>query len=534
MHRRVAALAASLFLLTVTAGIAAAPAQATSTHHPVVAGIDLERATIPDLQRAMNAGRLSSVRLTTFYLNRIRELNPLLHAVIETNPDAVRLAAASDARRHHHATRGLMDGIPVLLKDNIDTADRLLTTAGSYALVGARPARDAGLVSRLRAAGAVILGKANLSEWAAYRSINGSSGWSARGGQTNNPYVLDRNACGSSSGSAVAVSAHLATVAVGTETDGSVVCPSAATGTVGIKPSLGLVSRSGVVPLTAQQDTAGPIARNVVDAAILLAVLNGPDPRDQITVDARSHALADYTRYLRKDALQGKRIGVWRDVVGVSPEAIAALDQAVAQLRRLGASTVEIVPPYLDVIDANEFPAIRTEFKHDINAYLAATPGSHPADLAGLIQFNLDNAALEMPYFRQEIWDSSQRTDGDLTNPQYLALRNAARDAAQRSLDETLHAQNLDAIVAPTNNPPWKTVLGTGSGDFGNFLPTSSPAAVAGYAHLTVPMGFTGPLPLGMSIMGGRFSEPTLLAIGYAFEQSTHVRKPPQLIPTIG
>ena len=532
MHRRVAAFAASFILLTLTVGLSAAPAQAKPTHGPVIAGIDLERATIPDLQRAMNKGRLSSVRLTTFYLNRIRALNPQLHAVIETNPDAVRLAAASDARRHRHATRGLMDGIPVLLKDNIDTADRQLTTTGSFALVGARPARDAHVVSRLRAAGAVILGKANLSEWAAYRSINGSSGWSARGGQTNNPYVLDRNACGSSSGSGVAVSAHLATVAVGTETDGSVVCPSAATGLVGIKPSLGLVSRSGVIPITRQQDTPGPMARNVVDAAILLAAMNGPDPLDQITVDARHHALSDYTQFLRKNALRGKRIGVWRDVFGVSPEAIAALDQAVVQLHRLGASTVEIVPPYLDVIDANEFPAIRTEFKHDINAYLAATPGSHPGDLAGLFQFNLDNAALEMPYFGQELWVRPMASNGDLTDPAYLALRNAARDAAQRGLDETLQTHDLDAIVAPTNNPAWKTVLGTG--DAINFLPTSSPAAVAGYAHLTVPMGFTGPLPLGMSIMGGRFSETTLLAIAYAFEQSTHVRKPPQLIPTIG
>ena len=533
MHGRIAALAAFIALLFVASATTATPAQRVpEVPPPIVAGIDLERATIPDLQRAMDAGQLSSVRLTEFYLQRARALNPVLHAVITTNPDALQLAAASDARRHRHATHGPMDGIPVLLKDNVDTADRQATTAGSFALVDAHPARDAHFVGRLRAAGAVILGKANLSEWAGYRSINGSSGWSAVGGQTANPYVLDRNPCGSSSGSGVAVSAHLATVAVGTETDGSIVCPAGANGIVGVKPSIGLVSRSGVVPISAQQDTAGPMARNVVDAAILLAVLNGPDRRDPPTVDAAQHALRDYTRFLRPHALQGKRIGVWRDVPGRSPETDAAFDLAVRQLRLLGASTVDITIPYLDIIDANEFPAIRTEFKHDINAYLAHTPGKHPADLAGLIQFNRDNAAVEMPFFGQELFERSQATTGDLTDPQYRQMRAAATDAAQRGLDETLSEHRLDAIVAPTNNPAWKTTLGTG--DASLLLISSGSAAVSGYANMTVPMAYVGPLPLGMSIMGGRFSEPTLLAIAYAFEQGTNVRQPPRFLPTIG
>ncbi|MGQ0839051.1 amidase [Actinokineospora sp.] len=530
--RTLAALVAVLFVTSATAAPGTADRGTPPVPAPVVAGIDLERATIPDLQRAMDTGRLSSVRLTAFYLQRIRVLNPTLHAVIATNPDALRLAAASDARRHRHGPRGQMEGIPVLLKDNIDTADRQQTTAGSFALAGARPARDAHLVHRLRSAGAVILGKANLSEWANFRSSMSTSGWSAVGGQTANPYVLDRNPCGSSSGSAVAVSAHLATVAVGTETDGSIVCPSGATGIVGVKPSIGLVSRAGVVPISAAQDTAGPMARNVTDAAILLAAMNGPDRRDESTVDGGAHALADYTRFLRPHALRGKRIGVWRDAAGgASPAADAALDRAVGQLRGLGASTVDISIPYRDIVNENEFPALLTEFKHDINAYLAATPGEHPRDLAGLIEFNRANAAREMPFFAQEVFEQAQATTGDLSDPEYRRVRAAATGAARRGLDEVLGGYRLDAIVAPTNSPAWNTTLGSGDAFlFGS----AGMAAVSGYANLTVPMAYSGALPLGMSIMGGRFSEPTLLAVAYAFEQGTKVRQPPRFLPTVG
>lgn len=535
MHCRIGALAAFVALLFVTSATAAPAGPAPSASPdpaPVVAGINLERATIPDLQRAMNSGRLSSLRLTAFYLQRIQALDPRLNSVIMTNPDALRQAVASDIRRHNHRARGPMEGIPVLLKDNVNTADRQQTTAGSFALIEAEPARDAHLVSRLRAAGAVIIGKANLSEWANFRSTNSSSGWSAVGGQNNNPYVLDRNPCGSSSGSGVAVSAHLATVAVGTETDGSIVCPSGANGIVGIKPSIGLVSRSGVVPISAAQDTAGPMARNVTDAAILLAAINGPDRTDPPTVDGAPHALRDYTRFLRPQALQGKRIGVWRDATGGrSPETDAAFARAVEQLRGLGASTVEVTIPFLDIVDRNEFPALLVEFKHDINAYLAATPGRHPADLAGLIEFNKANADKEMPFFGQELFEAAQATSGDLNDPAYRRMRAAATDAAKRGIDETLRGQRLDAIVAPTNSPAWKTTLGSGDAFlFGS----SSPAAVSGYTSVSVPMAFVGPLPVGMSVIGGRFSEPTVIAIAYAFEQGTKVRQPPRFIPTIG
>jgi amidase len=535
MNSRIRTLAVFVVLVFLTS-VTAVPAPGTPPAPPftdgvTVAGIDLERATIPDLQRAMDSGRLSSARLTAFYLQRIRRLDHRLNAVITTNPDALRLAVASDVRRHTHGARGLMEGIPVLLKDNIDTADRQATTAGSLALVDARPAADAHLAGRLRASGAIILGKANLSEWANFRSTNSSSGWSAVGGQTANPYVLDRNPCGSSSGSAVAVSAHLATVAIGTETDGSIVCPAGANGIVGVKPSIGLVSRSGVVPISAEQDTAGPMARNVIDAAIVLAAINGPDPDDPATVDGAGHALADYTKFLRPNALRGKRIGVWRDATGgASPETDAAFARAVARLERLGASTVDITIPYLDIVDDNEFPALLHEFKHDINAYLAATPGEHPADLAGLIEFNRANAEAEMPFFGQELFEQAQATSGDRSDPEYRRTREAATGAAQRGLDEVLREHRLDAIVAPTNSPAWRTTLGSGDAFlFGS----SSPAAVSGYTNLSVPMAFSGPLPLGMSIMAGRFSEPTVLALAYAFEQGTHARQPPRFLPTI-
>lgn len=530
LPRSRAALAAAGLLIAaplLTGGTAAASTPASSAS---LGGIDVERSTIPDIQRAMNSGRLSSVRLTEFYLGRIAELNPKLHAVIHVNRNALVEAAASDARRRLHATRGPMDGIPILLKDNIDTRDEP-TTAGSQALADARSG-DAFLVSRLRAAGAVIIGKANLSEWANFRSSGSSSGWSAVGGQTNNPYVLDRNPCGSSSGSGAGVSAHLATVAIGTETDGSIVCPSGANGIVGIKPTLGLVSRSGVVPISAQQDTAGPMARNVTDAAVVLSVINGVDPADPATLASRGHASSDYTRFLDRNALRGKRIGVWTDATGgTSPETDAVFTRFIATLRDLGATPVEVSLPLQDVVGENEFPALLNEFKHDINAYLAATGGKHPADLAGLIAFNNAHADTELRFFNQDIFEAAEQTSGDLTDPTYLQQRHAATEAAQRSIDETMATFHLDAIAAPTNSPAWKTTLGQGDAfSFG----TSGPAAVAGYASITVPMGFVGPLPVGVSLIGGRWDEPRLIAFAYAYEQATHVRAAPKFIPSIG
>ena len=529
-------------LVVVLAGVlawaGALPATAAPTAIPgsttVLRGIDLEQATVLDLQEAMDSSRLSSVQLTNFYLHRIRQLNPVLNAVIETSPQALRDAAASDVHRRLHGARSALEGIPVLLKDNIDTDDKLHTTAGSFALLGSEPAQDAFHVARLREAGAIILGKANLSEWANFRSISSSSGWSARGGQVNNPYVLDRNPCGSSSGSAASAAANLAVVTIGTETNGSIVCPASANSTVGLKPTVGLVSRSGIVPISAEQDTAGPITRNVTDAAAVLSVIQGVDPDDPATGDAADFVDRDYLAALDPDALVGKRIGVWREPTAANPEVEAVLDEAVAALEAAGATIVDGVEmPGLGEVLAAQFPALLVEFKHDINAYLAATPGDHPADLAGLIQFNTDNADVEMPFFGQEIFEFAEATDGDLTDPAYLAARATATNGARALIDDLVAAHDLDAIVGPTNNAPWLTDLDNGD-DFTGFVSSSSPAAISGYPNITVPAGYArGELPLGVSFFGPRFSEPTLVAIGYAFEQATQVRRTPQLLPTL-
>jgi amidase len=421
-----------------------------------------------------------------------------------------------------------MDGIPVLLKDNVDTRD-VRATAGSEALLGAR-GRDAFLVTRLRHAGAVILGKANLSEWANFRSFLSSSGWSGVGGQTANPYVLDRNPCGSSSGSGSGIAANLAVVAIGTETDGSIVCPSGANGIVGIKPTLGLISRTGVVPISAEQDTAGPMARNVTDAAVMLSVLTGVDPDDPATAASRGHIARDYTRFLDRRALRGKRIGVWRDVTGGDAATDAVFAQFIDAIRAAGATPVEVSLPLQDVVGNNEFPALLNEFKHDINAYLAKTRGTHPADLQGLIDFDLAHAATELQFFQQEIFDLSQTFSGSLDDPDYKVQRATATGAAQQSIDDTMASLHLDAIAAPTNSPAWLTTLGQGD----NFVfGSSGPAAVAGYPNISVPMGFSGELPIGVSLFASRFQEPKLIALAFAVEQTLHARRPPKFLATL-
>jgi amidase len=524
----VAAALAAIAVLGGTSADARPPVTMVKLH-----GVDLDGATVLDLQRFMDKHRFTSAQLTAFYLSRIQQLNSVLHAVIETNPDAPAEATASDDHRTRQGSRGPLDGIPVLLKDNVDTGDQEHTTAGSFALVGDTP-DDAFLVTRLRAAGAVILGKANLSEWANFRSLTSSSGWSGRGGQTNNPYVLDRNPCGSSSGSAVAAAADLATVTIGTETDGSIVCPSGTNDDVGIKPTLGLVSRGGVIPISAEQDTAGPITRNMTDAAAVLSVIQGVDGSDAATAAAGPFVGRDYLDDLDSHALQGKRIGVWRgggDVADVN----AVTDAAIAVLRAQGATVIDNIDlPGLDDAFNNEFPALLVEFKHDINAYLAATPGQHPADLAGLIAFDIAHADIEMPFFLQEIFDLAQATNGDLTDPTYIQERTTATTAARNAIDSALAANQLDAIVAPTNGPAWVTNHQTGD-DFTNFVSASGPAAVAGYPDLTVPAGYAdnGQLPIGMSFFGTAFSEPSLIAMGYAFEQATHARRAPSFLPTL-
>jgi amidase len=524
--------AAALVVISALAGTRAAAAKPPVTPAQLH-GVDLDTSTVLDLQRDMGKHRFTSAQLTGFYLSRIQQLNPELHAVIETNPDALSEAVASDVHRTQHGSRGPLDGIPVLLKDNVGTGDREHTTAGSFALLADHPV-DASLVIKLRAAGAVILGKANLSEWANFRSFTSSSGWSGRGGQTNNPYVLDRNPCGSSSGSAVAAAADLATVTIGTETDGSIVCPSGTNDDVGIKPTLGLVSRTGVIPISAEQDTAGPITRNMTDAAAVLSVIQGVDPSDPATAVAGPFVQRNYVDDLDANALRGKRIGVWRGGGDVA-EVNAVTDAAIAKLRAQGATVIDNIDlPGLDDAFNNEFPALLVEFKHDINAYLAATPGQHPADLEGLINFDIQHADIEMPFFKQEIFDLAQATNGDLTDPTYIQERTTATTAARNAIDTALAANDLDAIVAPTNGPAWVTNLQTGD-DFTNFVSASGPAAVAGYPDLTVPAGYAdnGQLPIGMSFFGTAFSEPSLIAMGYAFEQATHARRAPAFLPTL-
>ncbi|HVQ97069.1 MAG TPA: amidase [Mycobacteriales bacterium] len=520
---------------TPPAHVAAGPGNPLTAPAPVLRGVNLESATIPDLQRAMDRHQLSSAQLTAFYLARIQALDPRLHAVLKVNPDAVAQAVASDRRRRQHDLRGPLDGIPVLLKDNIDTADRQGTTAGSFALAGTPPARDAFLVGKLRRAGAVLIGKANLSEWANFRGTSSSSGWSAVGGQNNNPYVLDRNPSGSSAGSGSGISANLATVAIGTETHGSIVHPSGQNGIVGIRPTLGLISRGGVVPVTLEQDTAGPMARHLVDAALTLQVIRGVDPADPATAAAAPYDAVNYLRTFRPGALRGKRIGLWLAGTGGEnvPAVGAIMTRVVSELRRLGATVVPADLPFQDQIGGPEFAAALVEFKHDIRAYLATRPGNHPKTLAELIAFNNAHAAVEMPFFGQETFEAAEATSGDLTDPVYRQQRRTATTLAKRSIDDTLTGLHLDAIIAPTNGPAWKTRL-PGGDMLDQLVLSSAPAGVAGYPSVTVPAGFDGPFPIGVSFIGPRFGEQELLPLAYAYEQGTQARRPPTFIPTIG
>ncbi|MCJ7551171.1 MAG: amidase, partial [Anaerolineae bacterium] len=495
----------------------------------------MEGLSIFELQAQMQAGKLSARTLVGQYLARIDTLDrhgPALNAVIETNPDALAIADALDVERAAQGPRGPLHGIPVILKDNIDTADRMMTTAGSLALLGSIAPEDAFLVQKLRQAGAVILGKSNLSEWANFRSPHSSSGWSSRGGQTRNPYALDRNPCGSSSGSAVAVAANLCSVAIGTETDGSIICPSHTNGIVGIKPTLGLVSRTGIIPVAHSQDTAGPMARTVADAAILLGALTGVDPHDPATEAGRDHALTDTTPLLDPDGMRGARIGVARNFFGFNPRVDAVMETCIRTMRDLGATIVDPA----DVITADdlgktEIEVLLYELKADLNAYLARLgPGVPVHSLEEIIAFNEAHKESVMPYFGQERMIAAQ-AKGPLTDAAYVeALATNHRLARAEGIDATLRAHNLDAIIAPSGGPACLTDWVKGDHHSGG---SSSPAAVAGYPNITVPAGYIFGLPVGLSFFAGAYQEPTLIKLAYAFELATRVRRPPQFLPSV-
>ncbi len=490
--------------------------------------------TIAELQEQMRSGALTARAIIEMYLERIEELDPqgpALNAVIELNPDALEIADVLDAERAVQGTRGPLHGIPVMLKDNIDTADRMWTTAGSLALAGSIAPRDSFVARKLREAGAIILAKTNLSEWANFRGDHSTSGWSSRGGQTRNPYALDRNPCGSSSGSGVAVAANLCSVAIGTETDGSIICPSQTNGIVGIKPTVGLVSRSGIIPIAHSQDTAGPMARTITDAAILLGALTGVDPRDPATEESRGRSHADYTQFLDPKGLEGARIGVARNFFGFNARVDQIMEACIEEMARLGAEIVD--PANIDTAKElreteTEFEALLYEFKADLNDYLAGLGPNAPVhSLADVIEFNERHRNSVMPYFGQEAMLMAEEK-GPLSTEEYLrALETNHRLSRMEGIDATLKQHQLDAIVAPSGGPAWLTDWINGDHHSGG---SSSPAAIAGYPNITVPAGYIFGLPVGISFFGGAYQEPTLIRLAFAFEQATRVRRPPRFL----
>jgi amidase len=509
-------------------------ASASPLPSPEVKSFELDESTIAELQKGISSGKYTARSITQKYLTRITAIDkkgPTLNSIIELNPDALKNADELDKERKAKGPRGPLHGIPVLIKDNIDTADRMATTAGSLALVGSKPPADSFLVQRLRAAGAVILGKTNLSEWANIRASRSTSGWSGRGGLTKNPYALDRNCSGSSSGTGSAVAASLCVVGVGTETDGSIVSPSSICGIVGIKPTVGLVSRTGVIPISHTQDTAGPMTRTVRDAAILLSALAGIDPEDKATEESRGKSFADYTQFLDPKGLQGARIGVVRRYFGFHGAVDALMKEAFDALKKNGAVIVD--PADSDALgqlgDA-EGTVLQYDLKADLNAYLARLgPGAPVHSLKEIIEFNERNKKTEMPYFGQETFIKAEAR-GPLTDKEYIEARDKnLRLARAEGIDAVMDKFRLDALIAPTESPAWVTDLVTGD----HFLCSSSTAAaVAGYPHITVPAGFVFGLPVGISFFGRAWSEPVLIRLAFAFEQATKFRKPPRFLPT--
>ncbi len=501
---------------------------------PTPPAFELDEVTIFELQEGLKSGKYSSRSLVEKYLDRINDVDrkgQMINSVIEINPDAETIAAALDRERKERGTRGPLHGIPILIKDNIDTADRMMTTAGSLALVGSKPQRDSFVAQKLRESGAVILGKTNLSEWANFRSNHSSSGWSGRGGQTRNAYVLDRNPCGSSSGSGAATAANLCAAAIGTETDGSVVCPSSANSLVGIKPTVGLVSRTGIIPISHSQDTAGPMARSVTDAAIVLGVLTGTDPRDTATNASQGKSFTDYTKFLDRDGLKGMRLGVARKYFGFNDHVDKLMNDLLAKMKKLGAVIVDPAEiPTSGKFDDSELEVFLYEFKAGLNTYLAGLGPQAPVhSLKEIIAFNERNRDKEMPFFGQDLFTKAEEK-GPLTSKKYLqALSKNHLLARTRGIDFVMSKNRLDALVAPTGGPAWPTDWINGDHFTGGY---SSASAVAGYPHITVPAGYVFGLPVGISFFGSAYSEPKLIKIAYAFEQATKARHAPKFLPT--
>jgi amidase len=498
--------------------------------HAQVAPANVTEKSVAQLEQQMQTGRTNSESITRASLDRIRRLDragPRINSILETNPDALAIARALDREHKAGKVRGPLHGIPVVVKDNIETADKMMTTAGSLALVGAPASKDAFIIKRLREAGAVIIGKTNLSEWANIRSNKSTSGWSARGGLTLNPYAVGRNACGSSSGTGSAVASSFAVVGIGTETDGSIVCPSSVAGLVGIKPTVGLVSRAGIIPISHSQDTAGPMTRSVADAAVVLSAIAGVDPEDPATLAAEGHIEADYRRFLDAGGLKGARIGVARKkVTGYSPHADRLFEQAIVDMKRLGA---EIIDPAdiasLGDYDDDELEVLLYELKADLNSYLARRTGVAVHSLEEAIAFDEKNKTREMPWFGQELFLKAQ-AKGPLTDDAYLKAAEKSRQLARAGIDDALAQHKLDAIIAPTTGPAWLTDLVNGDSYQGS---SSTPAAVAGYPSITVPMGSVRGLPVGLSFIGTAWAEGKLIRLAYAYEQGTKHRRAPAL-----
>ncbi|MFZ0308663.1 MAG: amidase [Candidatus Sulfotelmatobacter sp.] len=516
--------------------LGAAREMASSSAVPDLRPFELDEITIIDLQDGMKSGKFTARSLVEKYSARVAEIDkqgPAINSVIELNPDALAIAETLDQERKTKGARGPLHGVPVLIKDNIDTADRMMTTAGSLALVGSKPPRDSFVAQKLRAAGAVILGKTNLSEWANIRSSHSTSGWSGRGGLTKNPYALDRNPCGSSSGSGAGVSANLCAAAIGTETDGSIVCPASSNGIAGIKPTVGLVSRSGIIPISHSQDGAGPLCRTVRDAAVILGVLTGIDPRDPATAASQGRSLTDYTQFCDPNGLKGARIGVARKYFGFSDTVDALMEQSLDAMKKQGAILID--PADIETLgkfDESELLVFMYELKADLNAYLANLGPNGPVrTLKDIIDFNDRNRQKEMPYFGQDLFLKAE-AKGPLTEKAYLdALEKNHQLARIEGIDATMDKYHLDAIVAPTGGPAWITDLVNGDHVAGG---SSNAAAVAGYPNINVTAGFVSGLPVGISFFGRAWSEPTLIRLAFAFEQTTKARQTPRFLSTIG